>query len=263
MLRKTRELKGYRLGAKDGDIGHLKDFYFDDQTWTVRYLVADTGNWLPQRKVLLSPFAVTAIHAGQHKAVEVNLTKQQIEESPSIEAHKPVSRQFETEYLQYYGWPCYWPGPMLWGPVAFPDPSIPGIIPPEPSLPTPAESADSHLRSANEVSGYHLQALDAVFGHVDQFVFEDENWAIRYLVVDTRNWWPGKRVLLAPQWIARVSWPESKVYVDFDREAVQCAPEFDAAVPITRDYERKLFEHYHRPPYWEQTAELAAGAKIH
>lgn len=251
MLRKTKELLDCRLGARDGEIGHLKDFYFDDQTWTVRYLVADTGDWLPCRKVLLSPFAVTGLHTARHKAVEVNLTKKQIEDSPSIEAHKPVSRQFEAQYFQYYGWPYYWPGPLLWGPVDFPGPYIPAGIPAQgqPSGP-PAEDQDAHLRSAIEVAGYHLQALDQHFGHIEQFIFDDESWAIRYLVADTRNWWPGKRVLLAPQWISWVSWSETRVYVDFDRDTVQRAPEYDPAAPITREYEQRLFEHYNRQPYW-------------
>jgi hypothetical protein len=256
MLRKTKELKGCKLGARDGEIGHLEDFYFDDQTWTVRYLVADTGDWLPHRKVLISPVAVTGIRDTPHKVVEVNLTKQQIEQSPSIDAHKPVSRQFEAEYFQYYGWPYYWPGPLLWGPVDFPGPYLPAVIPPGPH-PAPPEAEDSHLRSANEVAGYHIQALDQHFGHVEQYIFDGENWAIRYLVVDTRNWWPGKRVLLAPAWISWVSWSELRVYVDLDRSTVQRAPEYDPTAPITREYEQKLFEHYNRAPYWQARPEMS------
>src|SRR4249920_504606 len=125
MLRETKNLKGAKLAAQDGEIGHLKDLYFDDQNWTVRYLVADTGNWLPGRQVLLSPFAVTGIESEPHMAVRLNLTKKQIEESPSIEEHKPISRQYELEYLQYYGWPDYSPGPLLWGPVEAPWAYIP------------------------------------------------------------------------------------------------------------------------------------------
>lgn len=276
MLWKTNELKGCRLGALDGQIGHVKDFYFDDQAWTIRYLVADTGNWLPHRKVLLSPHAVNSIHPGahlgetareigdtfnvpgihaaHHPVIEVNLTKKQIEESPSIETHKPVSRQFEAQYFQYYGWPYYWPGPLLWGPMAYPDTDL--VLPPpaaaEPPNRAEAEGEDAHLRSALEVSGYEIQALDRHFGHVEQFIFDDESWAVRYLVLDTRNWWPGKRVLISPLWISWVSWPELKVYVDLDRDTVQRAPEYDPAAPLTRAYEGKLFEHYNRPPYWSQ-----------
>ncbi|HWH72064.1 MAG TPA: PRC-barrel domain-containing protein [Candidatus Sulfotelmatobacter sp.] len=258
MLRQTKELLGYRLGARDGEIGHIKDLYFDDQTWTVRYLVADTGNWLPHRKVLISPIAVTGLQTTPHKVVAVNLTRQQIEESPSIETHKPVSRQYEAEYLQYYGWPYYWPGPLLWGPLDYPGPYVAPTAPPPPP-PRPAESEDSHLRSIKEVTGYHLQALDQAFGHVEQFILEDENWAIRYLVADTRNWWPGKHVLLAPQWLSWVSWSELRVYVDFDRATVQRAPEYNPAVPITREFEEQLFAHYNREPYWKTSPEISTS----
>ena len=258
MLRKTKELRDYRLGARDGELGHLKDFYFDDQTWTVRYLVADTGDWLPHRKVLLSPFAVTGLHETPHKAVEFNLTKKQIEESPSIEAHKTVSRQYEERYFQYYRLPYYWPGPSPWGPLDLPGPDVSPVLPPEPPGSPPAESEDSHLRSINEVSGYRIQALDEAFGHIEQFILDDENWAIRYLVADTGNWWAGKRVLLAPSWISWVSWSEARVYVDLDRETVRRGPEYDLSAPLTRKYEQELFEHYNREPYWGTAHESAA-----
>jgi hypothetical protein len=251
MFRQSKDLKGLRLRALDGEIGHVKDFYFDDRTWTVRYLVADSGTWLPHRKVLISPFAVTGWCTEPHRALEVSLTKKQIEDSPSIETHLPVSRRFESQYAQYYGWPYYWPGPLLWGPVDLPG----GYVPFRPRLDMPnevvAESEDAHVRSAQEVTGYHLQGLDHQFGHVEQFVIEQENWAIRYLVVDTGNWWPGKAVLLSPAWISWVSWAELRVYVDFDRDTVRRSPEYDASQPITREYERALFAHYNREPYWE------------
>lgn len=260
MLQKTKDLKGARLAALDGDIGHVKDFYFDDQSWTVRYLVADTGHWLPNRQVLLSPFAVTAIESRPHRAVKLNLTKQQIQDSPSIEEHRPISRQYELEYLRYYGWPDYWPGPLLWGPVEAPWAYLPAK-PPVPLRPPPAapEGADAHLRSVEALSGfagYQIQALDHLFGHVEYFLFEERTWTIRYLVCDTRNWWPGRHFLLAPQWIAWVSWSEARVYVDLDREAIRRAPEYRPGQEVTRSIEEQLFGHYNREPYWEHRPEL-------
>lgn len=250
MLRMTRELRGFKLGARDGEIGHIKDFYFDDQTWTVRYLVADTGNWLPHRKVLISPLAVTGFHQRPHPSVEVNLTRKQIEDSPSIDAHKPVSRQYEAEYFKYYGWPYYWPGPLLWGPLAFPGPYYPGAAPEVISAHPDPAGEDVHLRNVTEVCGYTIHARDQDFGHVEQFVVDDEDWAIRYLMVDTRHWLPGKRSLVSPQWITAVSWPEAKVYVDLDRAAIQDAPEYHPGEPITREFEIALFRHYGQAPYW-------------
>lgn len=262
MLRKTKDLKGSRLAARDGQIGHLKDFYFDDQTWTLRYLVADTGDWLPKRKVLLSPFAVTSIESEPRKAFVVNLSKKQIQESPSIEEHKPISRQYEAQYAQYYGWPNYWPGPLLWGPVEAPWAYLPANVQVELHPKPPPQGEDSHLRSVEDIrgfSGYQIQALDQLFGHVEDFIFEARNWAIRYLLCDTRNWLPGKHFLLAPQWIAWVSWSEARVYVDFDREAIQRAPECDPTKEITRDYEEKLFGHFNREPYWRTQPEMVSA----
>lgn len=262
MLHKTKELKGCKLAARDGEIGHLKDFYFDERDWAVRYLVADTGDWLPHRKVLVSPFAVTRIESGPHRAVAVNLTKKQIEECPSIEEHQPISRQYEAEYLQYYGWPDYWPGPLLWGPVEAPWAYIGANMTPQARPKPAARGEDSHLRSVEDVggfSGYQVQALDQVFGHIEQFIFDEQNWAMRYLVGDARNWWPGKRFLLAPQWIAWVSWSEARVYVDLDREAIKRAPEYDPSNEITRDYEQRLFAHYNREPYWQTQPELVGA----
>jgi hypothetical protein len=260
MLRKTKELSGSKLHARDGEIGHLKDFYFDDQHWTIRYLVADTGNWLPNLKVLLSPFAVTGIHVSPHKAVDLNLTKKQIEESPPIETHMPVSRQFEQRYFQYYGWPYYWPGPLLWGPIEAPGPVLQPIPPVAPQPRLSANDGDVHLRSVEEVAGfygYQIQALDQAFGRVEQFIFDDQNWSIRYLVAGTHAWLSGKRVLLAPEWIAWISWSEARVYVDFDAETVRRAPEYNPSAEITPEFEQQLAKHYTWPAHGER-GELAA-----
>src|SRR5690242_13234114 len=154
MLRKTKDLKDAKIAALDGEIGHLKDFYFDEHTWTVRYLVANTGTWLPGRQVLLSPFGVTGIQCEPHPSVATNLTKKQIEESPSIEEHRPISRRYETEYLQYYGWPSYWPGRMLWGPVEAPWAFLPAKPQVRPRRKNIDQDLDSHLRSARDVSGF-------------------------------------------------------------------------------------------------------------
>ena len=250
-------MTGYRLGAIDGEFGKVKDFYFDDETWTIRYLVADTGGWLPGVQVLISPFAVKSVDDAE-KHINVSLTKAQIENSPSIDTDKPVSRQFELKYYQYFGWPMYWYGPALWGPGPFP--VFEGYIPPPAETEHEIEEhADPHLRSTSEMRKYHLRAGDGEIGHVEDFLIDDETWAIRYLVVDTRNWWPGKKVLVAPQWIERVSWTEALVYVDLARETIKSAPEYDPSAPITRDYEHDLYQRYEKDPYWID--HLAHGQK--
>jgi hypothetical protein len=113
---------------------------------------------------------------------------------------------------------------------------------------------DPHLRSTYDVGGHHVQAEDGDIGHVDDFVIDDENWAIRYLIIDTRNWWPGKRVLVAPQWIERVSWNESTVFVRLSRDAIQRSPEYTEESLLSRAYEDALHRHYNRRGYWDDEA---------
>jgi hypothetical protein len=253
MLERARTLNGYKLRSLDGDIGSVKDFYFDDQYWTIRYLVADTGTWLTERQVLISPYALKDVISERHE-IGVELTKKQIEASPSLDSDKPVSRQFEDSYFGFFGWPTYWSGPYQWG--AYPD------IARDRELwkaATPhAKAWNPHLRSTTQVSGHHIQASDGEIGHVVDFLVDGETWAIRYLIVDTRNWWPGMRILLAPEWIERVSWEESRVYVDLSREEIKQSPPYPAESPLTRDYETELHGHYRRPGYWVDDAAAAA-----
>ena len=246
MLSKAKTLKGYKLESLDGEIGKVKEFYFDDQHWAIRYLVADTGDWLTDRQVLISPYALRAVIKEEQRLV-VDLTKKQIENSPSLDSDKPVSRQFEDAYYGYYEWPGYWNGPYMWG-------TYPYIVrDPEKwkeSAQVEKKAWDPHLRSTQDVSGRHIQATDGEIGHVDDFVIDDETWAIRYLIIDTQNWWPGKQVLISPQWIERISWDESKVFVNLSRETIKKSPEYTDDSLLTRDYETGLHRHYGRPGYW-------------
>jgi hypothetical protein len=245
MLSKAKTLKGYKMDSLDGEIGKVKEFYFDDRHWTIRYLVADTGNWLTGRQVLISPYALGAV-VREEQHITIDLTKKQIEDSPSLNSDKPVSRQFEEAYYGYYGLPVYWGGPYMWG-------AYPYVVRDREKWKefTQGEKAwDPHLRSTYDVSGHHIQALDGELGHVQDFIIDDETWAIRYLIVDTHNWWPGKKVLVSPQWIERVSWGESKVFVNLSREAIKQSPEYTEESLLTRDYEIGLHRHYNRQGYW-------------
>jgi sporulation protein YlmC with PRC-barrel domain len=248
MLINAKTLKGCKLDSLDGEIGKVKEFYFDDRHWTIRYLVADTGNWLPGRQVLISPYALVAINKDEYTPkIQIDLTKKQIEDSPSLDSDKPVSLQFEENYHGYYGWPMYWSGPAMWG---F-DPYIDRDRKKWRELPHAGKPWDHHLRSTHEVSGYHIQATDGEIGHVQDFVIDDETWAIRYLIVGTLNWRTGKWVLISPQWIERVSWHERKVFVSLSRETIKHAPEYTDDLLLTRPYESALHQHYDRPGYWE------------
>jgi hypothetical protein len=242
MLRSMKQIYGDRLGAVDGEIGHVKDFYFDDQNWAVRYLVADTGSWMPGRLVLISPYAFGNLYQGG-KVLLVNLTRQQIENSPSIESHKPVSRQYEEEYHRYYGWPFYWQGDALWGMSGFPflsQRSEPFLGEQAAKTVTKHGCVDAHLRSAQAVIGYYVQTRDGEAGHVIDIVMDDKDWAIRQLAIDTGHWLSGKKVLIAPSQIDRISWDESKVFVNSTKETVLGSPVFDPVVFGLREHDPRI-----------------------
>ena len=245
MLSKAKTLKGYKLDSLDGEIGKVKEFYFDDRHWTIRYLVANTGNWLSGRQVLISPHALVAVNR-EEQHIAIKLTKKQIQDSPSLDSDKPVSQHFEEAYYGYYGWPTDGGGQYAWG-------SSPYLVPDceqwEKSI-QGEKARGFHLRSTDDVTGHQIQAADGEIGRVADFIIDDETWAIRYLIVDTGNWWLGKKVLVAPQWIERVSWSESKVFVNLSRETIKQSPEYTEESPPTRAYETGLHLHYNRLGYW-------------
>lgn len=250
MLIKAKTLKGYKLRATDGEIGKVKEFYFDDLHWVVRYLIADTGSWLTGKQVLISPYAL-GVANNQDDLININLNKDQIENSPSLETDKPVSLQFETEYYGYYRWPAYWSGTGMWG--AYPTISHDNLEKVEKVEKQEQEKSwDPHLRSTNALTGYHIQANDGEIGHVSDFVIDDETWAIRYLIIDTTNWFGGKKVLISPKWIDEISWDESKVAINLSMEEIKQAPEYSAEELVTRDYETQLHRYYKRNVYWHE-----------
>ena len=229
MLRSIKQLYGNKLGASDGDLGQVKDFYFDDQNWAIRYLVADTGTWLPERQVLLSPHSLGRLDQAV-KILRVNLTRKQIENSPSIDLHKPVSRQYEEEYYRYYGWPYYWEGSALWGMSGFPILELPAkSLADEPSpviVPQP-ERADAHLLSAQAVNGYHLRTNDGIIGHVCDFMMDASSWAIGQLVIKTGHRLSGQEVLIPTKAVERISYEESTVFATLPKETVPPGPALD------------------------------------
>ena len=244
MLRNATDLQGYTIHATYGDIGHVEQFYFDDEHWTVRYLVADAGNWLTGRRVLISNYSIGEVKWDERK-IFVKLTREQVENAPGVELHRPVTRQYEASLYDYYDYPYYWGGAGIDGMGVYPGTLVSAAEPAVAGVPeTPPE--DSHLQSTRDVTGFHIEATDGEIGHIEDFIIDDDDWTIRYVEVDTRNWWPGKKVLLAPRWIQHIDWQEGKVRVNLLREIIQNAPEYDPAVPLTRQYEVSLFDYYGR-----------------
>lgn len=255
MIQSADTLKKLELRARDGALGKIKDLYFDDEQWTLRYLVVETGTWLNSRKVLISTSVLDAAdwNAGE---LPVNLTQEQVRRSPSVDTEKAVTREEEAGLQAHYGWPAYWMGAgYLGGPLASPV----GVVetPVYPAVPATAQAAiavppnvrktpggDPRLRRVGAVKGYRLEATDGGIGHIDDLLFEDLTWAVRYLVIDTSSWLPGRKVVVSPDWISTVSWSESRVYIDLTREAIKAAPPFDPAAPWDEEYARELHRYH-------------------
>jgi len=246
MLQVASALEGYAIEASDGLIGTVSDFLFDDRTWKIRWLVVDTGNWLAGRLVLIHPSAI-----GQpdylRRVLHVALTKARVEASPDAAEHQPVSRQMEFNLYQYYGWdPAR--GSSFFGADAttsamLPSPMFTG------SAEGDRENKDPHLRGITEVTGYGIHATDGMIGHVENFLLEDDNWAIRYLVVDTKDWWFGQHVLISPYAVRGINLARCEVTLDLSRVRVKSSPPWTPLDLIDQAYEKRLHSHYAWPGY--------------
>lgn len=234
-LHKLGNLTGYHLHARDGEIGSLKEIYFDDQYWAVRYFVVHTGNWLLGQDVLILPQAIIAVNE-ENKQLVVDLTREQIQNCPPVDTTLPVSRHYEKEYYHYYGLEPYWVGdPFVTPPYYMPPPNVEEKI---------TQPEHPHLRSSDEVIGYHIHAKDGEIGHVEDFILEAPDWVIAYLLINTSNWLLGKHILIAPAWIQQVIWNKEEVTVNLTTELIKTAPPYDASKIIDQDYLVSLFKHY-------------------
>lgn len=258
MLRSVKELNGYTVAATDGDIGEVKDVYFNDEHWAIRYLIVDTaGFWQEAHQVLIYPMAFRNVEWATQR-FHLALTVEKVKNSPRAELDLPVSRQFEQTYFQYYDWPFYWGQDDLAGSWSTPGSLSQGAWV---GLREDQPKGDHHLRSAQEVIGYHIEGTDEGIGHVQDLIVDDQTWEIRYLVVDTNTWWAGKSVLLAPHWIDRISWEENTVFLSLPRATIKNAPEWKPGDPINREYELRLYDFYGRPAYWLD-GQKAAGHSL-
>jgi hypothetical protein len=250
MLHSAKEIIGLSIAAKDGELGTVDDLYFDDAHWTIRYLVVDTGGWITGRNVLIPLHALTGAN-WPGEALKVDLTKQQVKDSPGIDTAKPVSRQHESDLYNHYGYPYYWSGPYTWGQAV-----LPALFEKKPfedpdrqrtRIRMEKRGEDPHLRSFNEVTGYRIMALDDKAGHVEDFLLDDQDWSIQLIAVDTREWLPGKSVLISPERIRDVSWHDREVTVDISREEVEASPEFDPANPAPLGPKYDLYRRFGMP----------------
>lgn len=272
MLHQLTDLNNFSIHATDGNIGTLKDFYFDDRQWVIRYFIVETGSWFESRKVLLSPISIKHLNLDD-ESLTLSISMDQVKHSPPIDTQQPVSQQYEIDYLSYYGYPFYWGNTGLWGAYASPAMIASGSASPlqkrndDPQI---AEAfvaidavrrthGDRHLRSCKEIINYHIQALDGEIGHLQGMLIDEDTWAVRYFIVNTSNWWLGHQIVIAPSWIKDISWGDSKVSIDMTQQQIKDAPLFDPKVPFSRQQELGIHIHYGRTGYWEDYAKT----KVH
>jgi hypothetical protein len=253
MMQVISPLKGFAIEAKDGRMGTVVDFLFDDATWRVRWLVIDCGTWLTGRKALIHPSAILRADL-EHQRFIVSLTKAQVEKGPELAEHQPVSQQMENQLYTYYGWDPLWSGPYLSetpGAMAWPYMPPPyfglGLTDAAHGKGASLHGADRRLRSVDEVTGYRVHAVDGEIGHIENFMIDDADWSIHYLVVDTRNWWSGKRVLISPLAVKSIDWFDRHVELDVARQKVKSSPPWDPLDTFTQLYAKRLHDHYDWP----------------
>lgn len=242
MLRSLHEIMRFQLQGLDEEIGRCKDFLFDDKLWVIRYMVADTNKWLPfGRKVLISPISLGEPDWEQHK-FPIHLTREEIKNSPSLDEHQPISHLYETELFKYYGYGYYWMNEGLWGTYPNPTPLVDDNVLEDN---TQIKTEDRHLRSTDEVKGYRIHATDQEIGHIDDFILNDDNWTILYIVVDTHNWLPGgRKVLISHQSIEAVSWADGSITVNVSAQKIKESPPFELERLIDPQYEIHLRKYY-------------------
>ena len=251
MLRSLKDIERYKVSASDGDIGDVENFLLDDKHWVVRYLIVDTGGFFDGRRVLISPISFRDVD-WLTKRFHLALTKDKVQNSPSVNVDKPVTRQHELDYYGHYRYPHYWGSSWYWGSGNTPSKLANGKWTKSAEDPSD-DAADVHLRSVNEVRGYYVQGSDGPIGHVEDFIVDDETWAIRYLVVNTNNWLFGRKVLVAPHWAYRVDWEERNVHIAMSRQSIRDSPELNKIETMSRDFEARLYDHYERRPYWDDS----------
>lgn len=260
MLRNLKKIFGFTLFGEGQEYGTIKDFYFDEDKMKIRYGIVDTGTWLKNRKVLISPKEFMKPDF-EHGVLPVELTKKEIEESPPISKEKPLSQIMEEKVTNYFEWPKYWIGTSTGEPVNA-NFLLGEKIKEMRQNKTNKEqrekyivaregNKETNLRSSKEVIGYNIKAIDGEIGKLDGLIVEDNYWLIRYLIIDTGKWLPSRKVIFPPEWLEGISWNKEQIIFPFSKEEIRHAPDYDPDVPVSRVYEEKLYEYYQKQKYWK------------
>lgn len=227
MLVSLKTLNDSTVKALDGDIGAIKDIYFDDRFWTIRFMVVDTHPWLPlSQKVLISPISLLNFNEGG-QILNVSIAKSLVKDCPKIEEHETVSREFEKAYFDFFGYGYYWTGPGAWGEYAYPSALLERDMMLFDDIEQENQKNTNHLRSAKEIHHYGIDATDGKKGYVKDIIWDTYSWSLQYLVIDTRDWLPGgKKVLLSPEQLSNLNWQEQSVTCNIDLETIKACPEY-------------------------------------
>jgi hypothetical protein len=262
MLFAVSGLEGCAVEASDGEVGSVKDLLFDGQTWKIRWMVVDTGHWLPGRQVLIHPSAIAPItlppkpelpmmSPGDTLELTVNLTRDEIEAGPHLREEEPVTEPMEALLYDYYGWDPYW-GATHFGAELMPNAEqriVDDAAQREADAEAPPQDGGPRLHGVASLRGFHVHATDGDIGHVENVFAEDTNWEIRYLVIATRNWWPGKIVQLSPYAVRDIDWQDRRINMNVSRDQVRSAPAWDPLALADEAREEELHRHFGWPGY--------------
>lgn len=199
-----KQLLGYKISAIDGEIGKVKEFYFDETSWTVRYIIVETGSLFFGRKVMISTQAIIDAQ-WETEHFLTNMTIQQIENSPKVDDGKQLTRGQEILLNQHYNWKSYW------------DASIQKI----------ADGSNSYLVHANDLTGYQLIASDGQVGNIKDLIVAKASWKINSIVIDAFKTSPAKEILLSPKWIKEINADRSAAVSDHTTAEIKSNPAYN------------------------------------
>ena len=258
MLFAVSGLIGCSVEASDGEVGAVKDFLFDDQTWKIRWMTVEAGDWLPgRRRVFIHPSAIAPLHISPKPTLPmmsssaplqltVNLARAQIEAGPHAHEDDPVTTDMEALLYDYYAWDPFW-GASHFGGAALPNAEsriVGDAARREADAEIPPLDGDDHLHSVAEFKDYYVHAVDGDIGHVENLLADDANWEVRYLVIATRNWWPGKVVQLSPYAVKDIDWFGEHINMNVTRDQVRSAPAWDPLAMADEISEDDLHRHF-------------------
>ncbi|HEX8949328.1 MAG TPA: PRC-barrel domain-containing protein [Dissulfurispiraceae bacterium] len=253
-LRGLQSVAGYAVIAKDGEVGAVEEFLFDDREWAIRFIVVRTGDWLPGKKVLLPP-SVLEEPDWELPKLHITIERAQLARGPILGAHEPASRMFQIDLYKHFGWAPFWLEEEYFNVPLHPSEVSSGLSRDQ------EKADDPHLLSTADTIEYRVEALNGDVGHPEDFVMDEDDWIIYYFAValDRSENVPeeetAKSVLIATEWVQKTAKEAGRVYLELDRDAVLRSPAYDPALPVDREYELELYDHYGRPRYWDQGAD--------